>query len=114
MATLSGHAGSVFKVAFSPDGRLVLTGAADDKARLWEVLPTQSLIREAKSILPRCLTSAQRQGFHLSPTAPRWCNSKNLWPYNDPAKSPLPPLTWDERIANVWDALTFWASTRSR
>jgi hypothetical protein len=26
-----------------------------------------------------------------------------LWPYDDPAKSPPLPLTWDERLVAAWD-----------
>jgi len=114
VATLSGHTDRVGAVAFSPDGKLALTGSWDNTARLWELLATQSLIREAKSSLTRCLTSDQRQRFHLVPAAPRWCISMNLWPYDDPAKTPMPPLTWDERFANAWDALAVWATARSR
>jgi hypothetical protein len=62
--------------------------------------------RSSKSILPRCLTLDQRQRFHLAPAAPRWCHSMNLWPYDDPAKTPMPPLTWDDRIANVVQLLS--------
>jgi WD40 repeat protein len=114
VATLSGHTGSVYAVAFSPDGTLVLTGSDDTTARLWEALPTQSLIREAKSTLPRCLTPDQRQRFHLAAAPPRWCYSMKLWPYDDPTKTPMPPLTWDGPLATAWDALAFWAHTRSR
>jgi WD40 repeat protein len=113
VATLTGHTSRVDAVAFSPDGKLVLTGSDDNTARLWVLVATQSLIREAKSSLPRCLTSDQRQRFHLALAPPRWCISMNLWPYDDPAKTPMPPLTWDERFANAWDALAFWASARS-
>jgi hypothetical protein len=106
-------------VAFSLDGKLVLTGSGNT-ARLWQALPTQSLIREARSMLPRCLTPDQRQRFHLARAAPRWCHSMNLWPYDDhsppytpagqPPYGPL-PLTWDERLAAAWDAMAFWAPT---
>jgi WD40 repeat protein/predicted Ser/Thr protein kinase len=34
--TLRGHAGAVTSVAFSPDGRRVLTGSADQTGRLWD------------------------------------------------------------------------------
>jgi TIR domain-containing protein/WD40 domain-containing protein len=120
VATLSGHSGPVMAVAFSLDGKLVLTGSTDNTVRLWQALPTQSLIREAKSMLPRCLTPDQRQKFHLVPAAPRWCHIMNLWPYDDhsppytpgaqPPYGPL-PLTWDERLAAAWDGLAFWART---
>jgi hypothetical protein len=39
VATLPEHMGSVSAVAFSPDGRLVLTGSADGTARPWEARP---------------------------------------------------------------------------
>jgi len=34
--TFSGHTDAVNIVAVSPNGRLVLTGSADDTARLWD------------------------------------------------------------------------------
>ena len=35
MATLTGHSGQVVAVAYSPDDRLVATGATDGTARVW-------------------------------------------------------------------------------
>ncbi len=36
VAELRGHTGAVESVAFSPDGKLVVTGSADKTARIWE------------------------------------------------------------------------------
>ena len=109
VATLSGHTGPVWAAAFSPDGRLVLTGSYDNTARVWPVLAgTQTLVETTKSIVPRCLTPSQRQTFHLAPNTPRWCYDMQLWPFDDPGKTP-PPLTWDERLVAGWD----WMVTKT-
>jgi len=113
VATLSGHEGAVLQVVFSPDGKLALTSSAENTARLWPVLSgTQALVETAKSTVPRCLTPAQRQRFLLAPTAPRWCFTAKLWPYDEQAKIPPAPPAWDERLLAAWDWATGWVGAR--
>lgn len=40
---LSGHTGLVGEIAFSPDGRLLLSSSSDESARLWDVLTGDTL-----------------------------------------------------------------------
>ena len=35
--TMSGHSGAVYAVAFSPSGNSILSGAADNLVKIWEV-----------------------------------------------------------------------------
>ncbi len=48
LATLIGHEGPIFGIAYSPDGRLLATGGADGVVRLWDVSDAASvrLVRE--------------------------------------------------------------------
>jgi WD40 repeat protein len=43
LATLRGHRGEVFGVAFRPDGRCLATSGADGTVRLWDVSEAQLL-----------------------------------------------------------------------
>jgi len=45
VAILSGHTGAVFAVAFSPDGKQLLTGGFDGKVRVFEI-PAGTLVKE--------------------------------------------------------------------
>ncbi len=42
-ASLDGHTGEVNDIAFSPDGRTLVTGGADDTVRLWDVTTNRQL-----------------------------------------------------------------------
>ena len=39
VATLAGHSGSVWSVAFDPTGRFVATGSNDNTAKVWRMSP---------------------------------------------------------------------------
>jgi tetratricopeptide (TPR) repeat protein len=68
-------------VAVTPDGARIVTGAADNTARVWDLFPSgQALIEQAKRMAPRCLTAAQRERYHLPPTPPHWCDARQKWP----------------------------------
>jgi WD40 repeat protein len=41
----------------------------------------QTLIDEAKQIVPRCLLAGERQAYNLPVTPPDWCTRKQKWPY---------------------------------
>ena len=118
VATLAGHAGAVRAVAFSPDGARVLTGSEDNTAQLWTVFKSaQDLINTVRTSVPRCLTPAQREAFHLGTPPPRWCYERNLWPFadhgrpytegGDPPYGPPAP-TLDERLLAAWDRIGSW------
>jgi len=118
VVTLAGHTSFVSAVAFSPDGTGVLTGSLDNTARLWSVFKSaQALIDTVRTSVPRCLTPAQREAFHLGTAPPRWCYERNLWPFADhgqpyseggnPPYGPPPP-TWNERLLAAWDRVGSW------
>ena len=54
-------------VAFSPDGKRVVTASSDGTARLWNILTAegQALIDHARQIVPRELSPEERKRYFL-------------------------------------------------
>src|SRR5215469_13159914 len=49
--------------------------------------PAQKLVDAARASVPRCLSSIQREAFHLDARPPRWCFTRHLWPFTGPGRS---------------------------
>jgi hypothetical protein len=80
LAQIKGHGATVSTVAITPKRNRIVTSSYDDTARVWEVFPTgQLLIDEAKMLVPRCLTDAQRTLYHLAAGPPSCCKKMRKW-----------------------------------
>jgi WD40 repeat protein len=94
--TFKGHEKEVLSVAFSPDGTQVLTGSADNTAKLWET-KTGNLVRTFEG--------------HKD-----WVTSVAFWPYGrgrqGPTPTPTPTAGWKvltgsaDGTAILWDTQT--------
>jgi WD40 repeat protein len=68
----SGHTAAVENVAFSPDGKYILTGSDDGTAMLWDV-DYRTTINYLCSVLLRDFTDDERAQYDIkdnSPTCP--------------------------------------------
>jgi len=71
---------TVVASAFSPDGQTATTWSWDGP-RHWRLFDdTQTLVDHVKRILPRCLTTDDRQRLALPEKHPDWCTSLGKWP----------------------------------
>ena len=82
LAILKGLPAPVNSLAVTPDGAHIVI-LFDDTVRVLELFPAgQALVANAQQVAPRCLTADQRQAYHLPPRPPRWCDSKQKWPFD--------------------------------
>jgi WD domain, G-beta repeat len=66
LLVLRGHEGSVTAAEFSPDGTHIVSGSYDQTVRVWPARGKQELIETARVRLPRELTDAEKQHFHVT------------------------------------------------
>jgi WD40 repeat protein len=108
ISLLQGHKAGITSLAFSPDSKTLISVSFDNEVRTWSLYPgAAELLANIRASAPRCLTQAQRDTFHLSPSPPRWCHEQELWPYTSHGLPPTGPqrLSLDERIIRLLDAL---------
>ena len=67
--TLVGHTDIVFSVAFTPDGKHLITGSRDKTVRIWEV-DYHDLVNAACKLLSRDFTSEERTQFDVTDVEP--------------------------------------------
>lgn len=87
--------GGMYRAHFSPDGKTVVTetggpafmtlrgdGTEPWRGRLWPVFAdAASMVDDAKTRVPRCLTGDQREAAFLDRPPPAWCIEMEKWPY---------------------------------
>lgn len=62
LAVLRGHTGQVWDLAFSRDGKYLISGAYDRSLRIWPVR-TEQLVQLARDLVDRPLTERERDLF---------------------------------------------------
>jgi hypothetical protein len=83
-ATLAGHAGSVYAVALTPDGRTALTGSDNSTAILWDLTTTPTHPQATLTgHTNRCTRSPDPRRPHR-PHRQRRCNRDPMGPHQHP------------------------------
>ena len=103
MQILRGHKAAVRTLAFSPDGKLLASGGADDTIRLWRFPEGVEWDRpEAPPYLAPCLAFSPDGRWLAAPGDEAW-----VWDLSNPSeRRHLPLKGWDDRH-DFADAVTF-------
>jgi WD40 repeat protein len=117
IATLPGHAGGILSVAFTPDGKILASGSADQTVRLWTVERGSGFEDAIPAIVAKELCTLQRHAarIHAVAFAPDGLSLAsggedgllNLWSVGCPSES----VAFQERGAGV-HSLAFSPSGR--
>jgi WD40 repeat protein/tetratricopeptide (TPR) repeat protein/cell division protein FtsB len=107
--TLSGHLRKVTCVAFSADGRRLVSGSADDTIKIWDVLTWQELITLRGHSNTVTSVTFSPDGKRLASAG--WDGKVNIWDAEQQVRrqpSPETLLSWHERAASAAEADKHW------
>jgi WD40 repeat protein len=77
LLTLQGHSSSINSVAFSPDGQRILTGSADNTAKVWEAASGKELLTLKEHIGPIAAVAFSPDGQRIVTSS--WDGTVKVW-----------------------------------